>query len=137
MRVALCSLVALAFAGSALAASAGTAKPTPDGTLKAEIAAFNAKNWPAAYAGYSAGYKKACPFAKFKAGQIKQRAQIPAGLTLGVKITGVKTQGSTAYLSYQVLLAGQAVATIKAPHADKFVKVGGLWYDEVDSQTTC
>src|SRR4051812_1993095 len=121
MRIALCTLAALVLAGSALAASAGTAKPTPDGTLKAEIAAFNAKNYAAAYAGYSRAFKKACPYAKFTAFQKKQRAQIPAGLMLGVKITGVKTAGSTAFLSYKVLLAGQTVATVKAPHADKFV----------------
>ena len=137
MRVVLSAVAALVLAGSALAASAGTAKPTPDGTLKAEIAAFNAKNYAAAYAGYSRKYKAACPYAKFVAGQKKQRAQIPAGLMLGIKITGVKTAGSTAFLSYKVLLAGQAVATIKAPRADKFVKVGSLWFDDVDSQTTC
>lgn len=137
MRVALCSLAAFALTGSALAAPAGTAKPTPAGTLKAEIAAFNAKDYAAAYAGYSAKYKQACPYAKFKAGQMRQQAQIPAGLTLSVRITGVRTTGSTATLSYQVLLAGQVVATIKAPRADKFVKVGGLWYDEVDTRTTC
>ncbi len=131
MRFLLVVVAALALAGSAFA---GTAKPTPDGTLKAEVAAFNAKNDAAAYAGYSAAFKKQCPFAKFKAAQAKQRAQIPNGLALGIKITSVKTSGSTAVLGYKILLAGSAVATISG---DKFVKVGGLWYDEVDSQTTC
>ena len=49
MRVALCVIAVAAFAGSALAgATTTTAKTTPAGTLKAEIAAFNAKNYRAA-----------------------------------------------------------------------------------------
>lgn len=136
MRLALCVAAAAVLAGTALGA-APTAKPTPAGTLKAEIAAFNAKNWTAAYAAYTPKFKKACPFAKFKAHSIAQRKQIPPPLSLAIRITGVKTSGSTAFLSYQVLLGTQAVATVKAPHADEFVRVNGLWYDEVDSQTTC
>ena len=137
MRIAAVSAALLVVAGSALAASSGTAKPTPAGTLKAEMAAFNAKNYAAAYAGYSAAFKKTCPYAKFRAGQAKLRAMLPVGTTLGVRITGVKKTGARAWLSYQILLSGQVVSTVKAPKTDTFLRVGRLWYDDVDAQTDC
>ncbi len=128
--------VAVAAAGAALGA-APIAKPIPAATLTAEIAAFNAKNYAAAYTAYTPRYKARCPYATFRKHQAAQRARIPAPLSLSIKFTSTRISGAKAYLAYHVMLAGQVVATVKASAPDLFVRINGLWYDELDSQTTC
>ena len=108
------------------------AQPTPAGTLRAEIAAFNARNYAAAYTAYTARFKKTCPYATFRKHTAAERALAPGPVT--VRVTGVKTTGARAVLAYRILLNGSVVERVKG---DTFVRIKGLWYDEVDSQTTC
>ena len=136
MRVVLCVVAAAVLAGAA-AAALPIAKPIPALTLKAEIAAFNAKNYAAAYTAYTPRFKARCPYATFRKHQAAQRAQIPGGLKLAVRTTSVRVVGSKAYLAYKILLGPTVVATVKASSPDLFVLKGGLWYDELDKQTTC
>jgi hypothetical protein len=136
MRVVLCAVAAAVLAGAA-AAALPIAKPIPALTLKAEIAAFDAKNYAAAYSAYTPRFKARCPFATFRKHQAAERAQIPGGLRLSVRVTSTRVKGSKAYLAYKLLLAGQVVSTVKASSPDLFVLIGGLWYDELDKQTTC
>jgi hypothetical protein len=126
----LAAVAALVLAGTALAAT--IAKPIPGETLKSEIAAFNARNYAAAYTAYTARFKAGCPYATFRRHQAAQRAQAPSAIK--VRITSTRVTGSRALLNYQILLGSQVVATAKN---DLFVRIGGLWYDEVDKQTTC
>ncbi len=133
MRILLCTAVAAAVAAGSAIGAAPIAKRTPAGTLKAEIAAFNVKNYVGAYSAYTARFKASCPYATFKKHLAAQRAQVPSPLS--VKVTRVRTAGAKAFLGYNVLLNGQVVATVKP--IDVFVRIKGLWYDEVDSQTTC
>lgn len=111
------------------------AKPTPAGTLRAEIAAFNAKNYAAAYTAYTARFKASCPYARFAKQLAAQRAQVPGPLS--IRVNGVRTVGSKAFLAYSVILGGQVVDTVKPSAPDLFVRIKGLWYDELDAQTTC
>jgi hypothetical protein len=122
--------VGLVFTGTALAAT--IAKPTAAGTLKAEIAAFNVRNWPAAYTAYTAQFKATCPYATFRKHQAAQRAEAPS--TIAVRVTSSRTVGAKTWLNYHILLGGQVVATMKN---DLFVRQRGLWYDQVDKATTC
>lgn len=136
MRLALCAVAAAIVAGTA-AAALPIAKPTPALTLKAEFTAFNARNYVAAYTAYTPRFKARCPFATFRKHMAAQRAQIPSGLTLSVRLTSVRIHGTKAYLAYHLLLAGMVVDTVKAGSPDLFVLIRGLWYDELDKQTTC
>ncbi len=133
MKVVVCTAAAAVAAGAALAV-VPIAKPTPAGTLKAEIAAFNARAYAAAYTAYTPRFKAGCPFATFKKHLAAQRAQLPAGLTLSVKVTSTRIVGAKAYLGYGAVVSGSVVQTFKN---DLFVRVHGLWYDEVDKNTTC
>ena len=137
MRVMLAAVATAAVAAGVALGAAPIAKPIPAATLKAEIAAFNAKNYAAAYTAYTPHYKAKCPYATFRKHQAAQRAQIPGTLSLSVKFTSMKVSGAKAYLAYHVVLGGQVVATVTAGKPDLFVRIDGLWYDELDSQTTC
>lgn len=134
MRLTLCICAVAALAGPAAAAAPTIAKPTPAATLHAEITAFNAKNFRAAYSAYTAAYRAKCPYATFAKKMAAQRAQVPAPLKLGVRVTSSRIVGTKATLGYSVLLGGSAVHQVKG---DVFQRAGGLWYDQLDAQTTC
>ena len=134
MRLALCIAAVAIAAGSAIGATP-TAKTTPAGTLKAEIAAFNAKNYRAAYAAYTARFKARCPYATFAKHTAQQRAMAPAPIAVRIKTSHIT--GARATLTYDILLAGQQVSHVTAKSPDIFVRIKGLWYDDIDAQTSC
>ena len=134
MRLALCIAVLAIAAGSAVGATP-TAKTTPGGTLRAEIAAFNAKNFRAAYVAYTARFKARCSYATFSKHMAKQLAMVPA--PIAVRIKSSRITGARATLTYDILLGGQAVSSVTAASPDAFARVNGLWYDDIDAQTPC
>jgi hypothetical protein len=136
MRLVFCAAAVLIVAGTAVAALP-IAKPIPAETLKSEIAAFNARNYVAAYSAYTPRFKARCPFATFRKHEAAERAQIPAGLKLVVRVTSVRVRGAKAYLAYKFLIGGMPVAAVRPASPDLFVLIGGLWYDELDKETTC
>jgi hypothetical protein len=131
-----CAVASAVVAGAALGA-APIAKRTPGATLKAEIAAFDKKDYAAAYSAYTPRFKARCPYATFRKHTAAQRAMVPPSLSLSVKVTSTRIVGAKAYLAYNLILAGQVVHTVKASAPDLFVRIKGLWYDQLDPQTTC
>ena len=135
MRILLAVVVAAAVVAGAAVGAVPIAKPIPTATLQAEFAAFNARNYAASYTAYTPRFKAKCPYAVYRKHTAALRAKVPSPLS--VTFTNVRTAGDKAYLAYHVVLGGQAVDTVTAAKPDLFVRVGGLWYDEIDPQTTC
>ena len=59
----------------------------------------------------------------------------PAPIAVRIKTSHIT--GARATLTYDILLAGQAVEHVTAKSPDVFIRVDGLWYDEIDAQTSC
>jgi hypothetical protein len=127
------AFAAAAFTATALAV-APIAKPTPAGTLKAENAAYNVKDFAALYSAYTARYKAACPYAKFLK-TIREARAATGPITL--RITGVLLDGAKASLAYQIIVGGKVLDAVTSRNPDLFVRRNGLWYDEVDGKTGC
>ena len=110
--------------------NAGAAK-TPVGTLRLQQSLFARRNWTALWLLYSPRFRDRCNRATWVR-EIKQARQVLSKLT--VRVTRVRTRGNVAFLSYT--LTGRGTVLERA-RKDKYVRIRGRWYDEVDRYTTC
>ena len=90
---------------------------------------------PAAYAAYTAGFKARCPYANSQSTWLSSEPWRPRRSQYGSRSSRIT--GARATLTYDVLLLGQAVSSVTAASPDVFARINGLWYDDIDAQTTC
>jgi hypothetical protein len=119
----------------ALGSPAGVVKSTPSGTLLAENAAFNAKNFETLYTAYTANYKSHCgPFPKWVKAITAVRNKTG---TITTRDISVKIKGNVAALTYELVHNGKPLFAIPASSPDLYVKQSGLWYDEYEPKNGC
>lgn len=123
----------LAFA-VAMPATGDGAATTPRGTLLYQTRLFNAGNWPAMYRTFTRRFRASCPYRTFVA---EGNAARKALGRLSVRNVGVRITRNRAALTYQQLAQGKVIATVTRRHPDLYVRIGGRWYDEMDSVTAC
>lgn len=108
---------------------------TPEAALRAQLAAFETRNWPVMWDSYTPRFHRGCPYARWlthvKRGRATFHETRPA-----LKIEGISTriQGRVATLSYRLTFHGRTVAEA---HDDLYVLISGRWLDEVDRVTVC
>ena len=129
-RAALITVLLLTTVGTSSAA-VRLAGITPTATLKREVVDFNAGAWHDYWNLMSARFHGSCLYATFVARN--EQARNIAGRA-SVKVLSSRVSGSHAYLTYKTM--GTKIQPIITKN-DMFVRVGGRWYDELDSATRC
>lgn len=120
-------LVALTFG----AAHASTASQPAD-LFKRQAAAFAARDWPALWSLYSPRFHAVCDHGSWLAVTRHARRTFPSAPR--ILIDHVRIRGNRAWVSYVWLWhKGQSLYV----EDDLAVRIGGHWYDELDSNTTC
>lgn len=123
----------LAVAAAAPATGSGEAL-TPRGTLLYQTRLFNAGNWPVMYRTFTRRFRASCPYSTFVA---EGRAARKMAGRLSVRNIRVRQTGNRAALTYQNVAQGTVVQTVTRRHPDIYVRIGGRWYDEMDTVTSC
>jgi hypothetical protein len=54
-----------------------------------------------------------------------------------VRNVRVRRTGNRATLTYQNVAQGVVIQTVTRRHPDLYVRIGGRWYDEKDTVTSC
>lgn len=131
-------VLSAATAGLAVAAAApatGTGEAlTPRGALLYQTRLFNAGNWPALYRTYTRRFRASCPYRTFVA---EGRTARNAVGRLSVRNIRVRVTRNRAALTYQNVAQSTVIQTVTRRHPDIYVRIGGRWYDEVDTVTSC
>jgi hypothetical protein len=87
----------------------------------------------ALYRLYTPRYRARCPYARWVQGQrISQRRN---GTSWRVRNIRVVVRGARASARYRIVAGGEVVYETRRP--DLYVKINGVWRDELDSETTC
>jgi hypothetical protein len=122
-------------AGLAVAPATGSGEATtPRGALLNQVRLFNAGNWPAMYRTFTRRFRASCPYSTFAAQGRQARANLGR---LSVRNVRVRRTGNRATLTYQNVAQGVVIQTVTRRHPDLYVRIGGRWYDEKDSVTSC
>lgn len=134
MKMLACA-AALAAAGYALAACGGggeSDEAAVRSALDAELKAYQAADWPAAYEIASPRFRTTCSLDQFMASVSGADFS-----TLVMDQIKVRIEGDKAYVTNRQMLDGKeiGVATDAAPEI--FVKVDGKWYDDGKGQSGC
>jgi hypothetical protein len=134
-RLTVLIVLAAVTAGLAVAAAAGAGgATTPRGALLNQLRLFNAENWPAMYRTFTPRFRRSCPYRTFVA---EGNAARKAFGRLSIRNVGVRISRNHASLTYQQLAQGAVIATVTRRQPDIYVRIGGRWYDEKDSVTSC
>jgi hypothetical protein len=122
-------------AGLAVAPAAGRSEATtPRGALLNQVRLFNAGSWRAMYGTFTRRFRASCPYSTFVAQGREARAAVGR---LSVRNVRVRQTGNRATLTYQNVAQGVVLQTVTRRHPDLYVRIGGRWYDEKDSVTSC
>jgi len=111
-------------------ATAAAATAGPAETLKAQVRHLQAGRYAKFYALMSPRFHAQCPYATFRREGPIERAQV-AGAKLHV--LRVRFAGNAAYIDYKFTRRGRELKI----DGDRYVRVDGRWFDDVDSFTTC
>ena len=87
-------------------------------------------DWLGVYAATSPAFRAACPFEAYVAAMTRGRGGEPAALELAD--LRVRVDGDEGTATYRILAGGQVAGEATAAQPDRFVRVGGVWYDEED-----
>lgn len=87
----------------------------------------------ALYRLYTPRYRARCTYARWVQGQrVSQRRN---GTSWRVRNIRVVVRGARATARYRIVAGGEVVYETRRP--DLYVKINGVWRDELDSETTC
>jgi len=124
-------------AACALAAPAATAqspRAAVIAVIHAQDAAYNAKNWKLLYTYFGPIFKRTCPYAPWKqAVSTDPTNRFPEHTV----VTNIRLSGNVAYVAYETLWHKAVVDRVFPGFPDKYVRVKGRWYDEIDAHTNC
>lgn len=123
------ALVFAVVAGLTLAVVALAAQTSPKATLLTQFQYSKSGDAAKLYALYSPKFRAACPFAKFKKGAAELAAALKGATIVA---TNEKISGNTGTVDYVVR---KSAKVLFAARGDTFVKIKGLWYDEIDKHT--
>ena len=114
-----------------LAAGPAAAVSGPAQVLQKQLTLLQAGNTRAAYLLFTENFRTTCDYETWS-GKLGDSRSAFAGLSFRVLTTKIK--GGVAKLTYQVKRENKILETVRD---DVYVKIGGKWYDELDSVTTC
>jgi len=102
--------------------------------VHAQDAAYNARNWKVLYSYFGPRFKSACPYPAWEHSiATDPQNRFPEHTV----VTNVRLVGNVAYLAYEVYWHKTVVDRVFPGYPDKYVRVGGRWYDEIDGHTNC
>jgi hypothetical protein len=115
------------------AAAVGSSGPfaSPSALLRHQDALLRAGKYQALYQTFTQRFRDSCPYSTFVTQGRRNRAVL-TGIRLVV--VGQRIQGTRALVSYRYVRGTRVLASIRN---DLYVRVGGRWYDEVDTNTRC
>ena len=116
-------------------AEASSPRAAVTALIHAQDAAYNARDWKLFYSYFSPRYKSACPYARWeKADSTDPSNKFPEHTV----VTNIRFAGATtAYVAYKIYWHTTVVEQVFPGYPDKYVRIGGRWYDEIDGHTTC
>lgn len=115
-------------------ASPARAGSGPAAALRAEISAYEKRDWSRLWASYTPRFHRTCPHAAWLASAREARATFPARLRIGLVFTSIRVRGTRAVLSYRMIYQGRLLATARG---DVFLLIRGRWLDDLDGVTKC
>lgn len=95
---------------------------------------FKQARWRELYRTYTPRFRASCPYARWLAGTKEARRQL--GTDFVVRNVRVRVRGNRAAVTYETVDEGR-VHKVTSSSPDIYVRIGGRWLDELDSQTTC
>ena len=132
------AVAAIALGGPAQDASAGS---RPDvravsNLLRKQTSLFNAARWQSLWRTYTPRFRRRCSYRLWRNQQQTTRGQIGGRIAVrGIRVR--VTRRRAAVKANTLFLGDQAIAAVRPPRTDLYVKIGRRWYDEGDGITTC
>lgn len=95
---------------------------------------FKSHSWDDVYSTYSPRFQALCPITKFRT--VNEEGAASVGV-VDVSNVVVRVDRDRAYVTYTYVRQGTPLASIDEADPDVYVKIKGVWYDDIDDHTNC
>jgi hypothetical protein len=128
-------------AGAAIALEDVTTGRTADDQVRSvferQVAAIRSGRFEDAHARFAPDVRRACPIDMWVAG-FEPLLEAGGDLSLlDYTDVEIRVSGDEASVSYALRYDGRVVREVREPEPDRYVRIGGRWYDAADPSTAC